>query len=163
VVKEGFFREDLYYRLSTIEIHMPPLRDRIQDLPLLVQHFFEQVRADLNPALEAIDGSAMRLLVNYEWPGNVRELRHALERAAVLCASPVIGANDFDFLRGNSPADKLNDLGDSTEGTRAGSLSEREWISRALIEHRYRRAETAASLGLSRKTLYNKMIRYGLL
>ena len=163
MVKEGSFREDLYYRLSTIEISVPPLRERIQDLPLLVQHFFEQIRADLNPALEAIDGSAMRLLVNYEWPGNVRELRHALERAAVLCAGPVIGTGDFEFLRRDSPSDKLNHLGDQTKESRAGSSSEREWVLRALIEHCYRRAETAAALGISRKTLYNKMARYGLL
>jgi DNA-binding NtrC family response regulator len=72
-------------------------------------------------------------------------------------------AEAFEFLRRNSPSDKLNDLGDQTKESRAGSSSEREWVLRALIEHRYRRAETAAALGISRKTLYNKMARYGLL
>jgi two-component system response regulator AtoC len=160
MVKEGSFREDLYYRLSTIEISIPPLRKRIQDLPLLVQHLFERVRADLHPGIEAIDGSAMRLLVNYEWPGNVRELRHALERAAVLCSGTVIGADDFDFLQCRSPEEEPNH---STSPMPVHSSPEREWILNALIEHRYRRSETATALGLSRKTLYNKMTRYGLL
>jgi two-component system, NtrC family, response regulator AtoC len=160
MVQEGSFREDLYYRLSTIEIYIPPLRNRIQDLPLLVQHFFERVRADLNPALDAVDGSAMRLMVNYEWPGNVRELRHALERAAVLCAGTVIGADDFEFLRRPSPQDGLTPPDNSPPATTPKTLSEREWILNALVQHRYRRSETAAALGLSRKTLYNKMLLF---
>jgi two-component system, NtrC family, response regulator AtoC len=155
---EGLFREDLYYRLSTIEIEMPPLRDRVSDIPLLIQHFLNEIRAELNPNIDAIEQEAMHLLVNHQWPGNVRELRHVLERAAVLSSGSIIQKDDL-ALHGLSSRSGL-ELKIPLD--RQSPLSEKEWILNALEETHYHRTKAAALLGVSRKTLYNKMVRYGL-
>jgi two-component system, NtrC family, response regulator AtoC len=160
MVSAGLFREDLYYRLCAIEIEIPPLRDRTGDIPLLIEHFLTEIRADLNPNIDAIDEEAMQLLLSHRWPGNVRELRHVLERAAVLCSGSIIGGNDL-ALRGPSNLDRLQPR---PANTRTKSpLTEKEWILNALEETHYHRTKTAALLGVSRKTLYNKMLRYSLL
>jgi two-component system, NtrC family, response regulator AtoC len=161
IVNEGLFREDLYYRLCTIEIEMPPLRNRAGDIPLLVQHFLNEIRAELNPNIDAIDEEAMQLLLSHRWPGNVRELRHVLERAAVLCSGSIIGTTDL-ALHGPSELETPQRKS-ATPRTAKSPLTEKEWILNALEETHYHRTKAAALLGISRKTLYNKMLRYGLL
>jgi two-component system, NtrC family, response regulator AtoC len=161
MVSAGLFREDLYYRLCTVEIEIPPLRDRTGDIPPLIEHFLNEIRADLNPNIDAIDEEAMQLLLSHRWPGNVRELRHVLERAAVLCSGSIIGSNDL-ALRGSSDLDRLQPKPTTMRPTKS-PLNEKEWILNALEETHYHRTKTAALLGVSRKTLYNKMLRYDLL
>jgi DNA-binding NtrC family response regulator/predicted TIM-barrel enzyme len=161
MVNQGLFREDLYYRLCAIEIEIPPLRDRVGDIPLLIQHFLNEIRAELNPNIDAIDEEAMRLLLSHQWPGNVRELRHVLERAAVLCSGSIIGSGDLALRVANQP-DRFQRK-PAAALTGKSPLSEKEWILNALEETHYHRAKAAAVLGVSRKTLYNKMLRYGLL
>ncbi|MBV8723654.1 MAG: sigma-54-dependent Fis family transcriptional regulator [Candidatus Eremiobacteraeota bacterium] len=161
MVSAGRFREDLYYRLCAVEIEIPPLRDRAGDIPLLIENFLNEIRSELNPNIDAIEGDAMQLLLSHRWPGNVRELRHVLERAAVLCSGSIIGSNDL-ALHGSSDFDRFPQAPASTR-TAKSPLSEKEWILNALEETRYHRTKAAALLGLSRKTLYNKMLRYGIL
>ena len=94
-IKEGAFREDLYYRLKVVELHMPPLRERREDIPLLVDHFIKKFNMKLNKDIATVSPGADRLLMSYAWPGNVRELEHALEHAILLSRTPVIEVGDL--------------------------------------------------------------------
>jgi two-component system, NtrC family, response regulator HydG len=95
LVKKGIFREDLFYRLNVIGVHLPPLRDRIDDIPLLAYHFLKSLSKRMNKKLEQISIDAMQSLQEYRWTGNVRELENVIERAAVLCQGPTITAKDL--------------------------------------------------------------------
>lgn len=136
--------------LSPGHVFLPHLRDRLEDLPLLAEHFIRIFRKDRCNCNLSIDYSAYRSLMSYEWPGNIRELRCVLETAAMNC--------EGDWIK----AEHLPRLGAST-APRPRSEGERDWILDALERHRFRRGETARYLGISRKTLFNKMKRYGLL
>ena len=156
LVDEGKFREDLYYRLNVIEIHIPPLRERREDIPLLAEHFVERISHELGKPVDEIAQDAMRLLMDHAWPGNVRELENAIERAIVSCRGRTLTAEDFSFLRNNGPA-KIQIPDNLT-------LAEME---RLMIEATLRRTagnvkEAAASLGIDRSTLYEKLKRYGI-
>jgi DNA-binding NtrC family response regulator len=156
MVEEGQFREDLYYRLNVIEIHIPPLRERREDIPLLAEHFVERLSHELGKPVEEIAQDAMRLLMDHAWPGNVRELENAIERAIVSCRGRTLTAEDFSFLRNNGPA-KVQIPDNLT-------LAEME---RLMIEATLRRTggnvkEAAASLGIDRSRLYEKLKRYGI-
>jgi len=156
LVDEGKFREDLYYRLNVIEIHIPPLRERREDIPLLAEHFVERLSHELGKPVDEIAQDAMRLLMDHAWPGNVRELENAIERAIVSCRGRTLTAEDFSFLRNNGPA-KVQIPDNLT-------LAEME---RLMIEATLRRTggnvkEAAASLGIDRSTLYEKLKRYGI-
>ncbi|MGQ9917799.1 MAG: sigma-54-dependent transcriptional regulator [Bryobacteraceae bacterium] len=156
LVEEGLFREDLYYRLNVIEIVIPPLRERREDIPLLVRHFVERIAHELGKPVEEVSEEAMRLLMDHSWPGNVRELENAIERAIVSCRGSVLGADDFSFLRGNGPA--------RFQAPDNMTLAEMEKL---MIEATLRRTggnvkEAAASLGIDRSTLYEKLKRYGI-
>lgn len=156
LVEEGRFREDLYYRLNVIEIVLPPLRERREDIPLLAEHFVERIANELGKPVEEISEDAMRLLMDHHWPGNVRELENAIERAIVTCRGPVLTAEDFSFLRSNGAA-RIQVPDNMT-------LAEMEKL---MIEATLRRTggnvkEAAASLGIDRSTLYEKLKRYGI-
>ena len=158
MVAAGRFREDLYYRLNKLEIVMPPLAERLEDVPALVEHILQTTVTAFRPHVRAIDGAALRALIAHSWPGNIRELRNALERAAVLCDGERIGIADLpDF---NPPSPAVVTQVQEPAPTEGG---ERDWLLEALRRHRFRRAETADALGMARKTLYNKMKRHGLL
>lgn len=163
MVRAGTFREDLYYRLNVVEITLPPLRERIEDLPLLVRHMLPRLAKAMNRPDADIDASAYRVLMGHDWPGNVRELRNALERALVMSEGPVITATDLHWptVHAEPPADPPQEQTDTVQ--KANPSSERDWILEALRRNRFRRNDTADDLGLSRKTLYNKMRRYNLL
>ncbi|MGB9610092.1 MAG: sigma-54-dependent transcriptional regulator [Bryobacteraceae bacterium] len=156
LVDEGKFREDLYYRLNVIEIHLPPLRERREDIPLLAGHFAERISHELGKPAEEIAEDAMRVLMDYSWPGNVRELENAIERAIVSCRGRTLTAEDFAFLRNNGAA--RVQIPDNL------TLAEMEKL---MIEATLRRTggnvkEAAASLGIDRSTLYEKLKRYGI-
>ncbi len=152
LVKEGAFREDLYYRINVVSIVLPPLRDRPEDIPALAEHF-ARVYAERNgKPTPAIPPATLRLLSSYPWPGNVRELEHAIERGIALAAGPVLQPEDLP-LETREPA-----------GTALLSLEEleRAHLVRVLRATRGNRQEAAAILGIDRKTLYRKLLRYGI-
>jgi DNA-binding NtrC family response regulator/predicted TIM-barrel enzyme len=159
MVSEGTFREDLYYRLNKMEIRLPALAERIEDIPLLVEHTLQTAVRAVNPAVRSIDGPALRLLMTHTWPGNVRELKNVLERAAILCDGERIGVAHLPPF-GAAPAPEPPAPG--APCLDPADAAERTWILAALERHRFRRGETARALGISRKTLFNKIGRYGL-
>ena len=101
-VQQGRFREDLYYRLNVIEIHLPPLRERREDIPLLAEHFVQHISSALGKDVSGISASALKLLIAYDWPGNVRELENVIERAIVTCRNGTLDEQDFSWLQQNT-------------------------------------------------------------
>jgi DNA-binding NtrC family response regulator len=152
-VAEGRFREDLLFRLNTIEVHLPPLRDRIEDIPLLAGHFLTHYAAHYGRDLGEFDREAMDALRRHSWPGNVRELDHAVERGALLARGQSIRAEDLG-LRSRESGERLESM----------SLEEVEafLIRKALARHDDNVSRAAQALGLSRSALYRRMERYGL-
>jgi len=152
-VKEGSFREDLYYRLNVIEITMPTLRERRDDIPLLLKHYLNIFTDDTGKNIKDIDYEAMQALLAYDWPGNIRELRNTIERAVVLADADVITLHDL--------SDKLRTL--DIEGVSTSSLRqaldsfERDYIQRSLAEHKGNKEATAGALGIDLGTLYRKL------
>ncbi len=158
-VAEGRFREDLYYRLHVIPVTLPPLRDRREDIPLLVQHFLPRLSADLGRPVTGVSPEAMAALVSHTWPGNVRELRNVLERGAVVSTGPVIGLADLGL---EIPAG-VGTLVLAPEGEPL-SLEEieRRHVAEVLRWAGGNVTHAARVLGIDRMTLYNKIKRYGL-
>jgi len=157
-IKEGIFREDLYYRLSVIPIHLPPLRERPGDIPLLVEHFLQKYSQKVNREGTAISPRAMKLLSAYSWPGNVRELEHTIERIVILEDTEVIQPEHLpsfitqrqgEFQVFSDASYTLEDLG-------------RRYIQFILRQTRGRRQEAARILGINRKTLTQKIKKYNL-
>jgi DNA-binding NtrC family response regulator len=155
----GQFREDLYFRLNVIDIHLPPLRKRPDDILVLAEHFLGEIGGKLTPPRSlSLDAEAQRALLNYGWPGNVRELQNYLERGVALCSGAVITATDLPKnVRDKPDADFL-----ATAVARKMTLSEleREYILRVLEDEGGNKTRTAARLGLDRKTLYRKLDDY---
>jgi DNA-binding NtrC family response regulator len=155
-VAEGKFREDLYYRLNVIEIRIPPLRERREDVPLLALHFLERLAHELGKDVSDISEGALKLLMEYNWPGNVRELENTIERAIVTCKNHVLTEDSFGFLALNGTAGRV-------WAPPAGmSLEEMEKV---LIVSTLQRTsgnikESAGILGIDRSTLYEKIKRY---
>jgi two-component system response regulator HydG len=173
-VREGDFREDLYYRLKVVEILLPPLRDRPDCIPLLVHHFLVKFRDDLGKKIINISDQAMDVLRTYGWPGNVRELRHVIERACVLCSGPTLLKEHLaDELmqsvkgggRAKSPAATSPSVPEQAQRLASYSpyVSEQQQIQDALGATGGNKAKAAKLLGYDRTTLYRKMKRYGLL
>ena len=162
-VRGGRFREDLLYRLNVITLQVPLLRDRKEDIPVLADYFLQRKAKTKN--VKKLSPSALRVLMDYEWPGNVRELEHALEGAILLSMGETIEANDLAlyFHRPDRPLRAGAPVAPGSAGD-GGSLEdlEREHIERMLQQHKYSRTKTAEALGISKKTLYLKIKRYGL-
>jgi DNA-binding NtrC family response regulator len=152
-VKEGRFREDLYYRLNVIEIHMPSLRERRDDIPVLIKHYLAIAAKEAGKTIKDIDYEAMRALLAYDWPGNIRELRNTIERATVLADGEVITMHDL--------TDKFRTL--DIEGVSTSSLRqaldefEREYIRRSMLESKGNKETAANKLGVDLATLYRKL------
>ncbi|HMH49718.1 MAG TPA: sigma-54 dependent transcriptional regulator [Candidatus Acidoferrum sp.] len=161
-VKEGRLRQDLYFRINTVTIQIPPLRDRREDIPILVKAFLERYRARHARPVEGIEPEAYRRLLAYAWPGNVRELQHALERAVLVSRTRAITVADLpDALQqGDSEVNHAVAPADVP----AGSLEEieRASIVKALESARWNKQAAAALLGLRRPTLYSKMRKHGI-
>ena len=155
MVKEGRFREDLLFRINTVEIRLPPLRDRREDIPLLAAEFLQRHARRYGKALEGFEPEAMESLLQHPWPGNVRELEHAIERAVLLAPGQRVGSSDIGLsLREASSAQAFERL--------TLDEVERELIRRALKRHDGNVSEAAKSLGLSRSALYRRLERHGL-
>jgi DNA-binding NtrC family response regulator len=161
LVREGKFREDLYYRLNVIAIEVPPLRERIEDLPLLVRHFLEKYGEKTGRGQKEVAPQAMALLEGYPWPGNIRELENTIERAVILSKTPVIGPSDLPpQVRAGHETRGVG------TGFEPGSLTldelERTYIVTSLERFAGNQAATASALGISRTTLWRKLKAYGL-
>lgn len=157
-VEQGEFRQDLFYRLSVVDIHLPCLRQRPEDLPLLIQHFI--ARSAQSSQVRRLSAEALRILLNYPWPGNVRELENTLERALVLCRGEEITPADLPaHLTGSKP--QVSGLQDALLRRRALADLEREYILLALEFTEGKKKEAADLLGIDRKTLYRKLEEYG--
>jgi DNA-binding NtrC family response regulator len=152
-VKDGRFREDLYYRLNVIEIPLPALRDRRDDIPLLIKHSLKTFADEAGKNINDVDYEAMKALLAYDWPGNIRELRNTLERAVVLAEGEVVTLHDLP--------DKFRAI--DLEGISTSSLRqalddfEREYIRRSMMESKGDKEATAERLGIDLATLYRKL------
>ncbi len=154
-LKEGTFREDLYYRLNVFSINIPPLRERRDDIPILAQYFLDKFNASMNKSIHKISEEAMDFLTKYEWPGNVRELENAIERALVVGKTDSILLEDLPFHIYSSNA-MLDD------GEKSLSAMEKKHIIRVLEENNWNISRSAEQLEIDRVTLYNKINKYGL-
>ena len=154
MIKKGTFREDLYYRLNVINITLPPLRERKEDIAALARHFLKQYAKKLDKSITDLTPDARELLSGYHWPGNVRELENVVERAVILCESNLLGAEDLSVP---TPA-AIAELGTNP------SLEEMEknYILRVLRETNGNQSKASQLLGIDRKTLYLKLKKYGI-
>jgi two-component system response regulator AtoC len=163
-VKEGHLRQDLYFRINTVTISVPPLRDRREDIPILVRAFLDRYRAKHQRGIEAIEPEAYRRLLSYPWPGNVRELQHAIERAVLVARGREITLADLpESLQHAAPEPGTSSTIAPSE-VPAGSLEEieRASILKALESTRWNKQAAAALLGLRRPTLYSKMRKHSI-
>ncbi|MBF0462228.1 MAG: sigma 54-interacting transcriptional regulator [Magnetococcales bacterium] len=171
-VQKGLFREDLYYRLAVVAVHLPPLRERKGDIPLLIDHFVAKLNAHLKRATKGVSDEVLQVLMEHPWPGNVRELEHVLEHAMVVARQPVLTyANLPPNLRVRvAPASgRPLSAGKTTHrgrplknGEPAGEGPDRETILRTLAESRWQMQAVAGKLGISRSTLWRRMKAMGL-
>ena len=153
-VKLGQFREDLYYRLKVMRVALPPLRDRLEDIPLLVNHFLKKFNGKLRKNVERVSDEVLRKFMNYPWPGNVREMEHAVEHATILCNGYCIELKDL-------PRECCMDTAANNNLKNFKSKSREETL-KALKEAGWNKAKAARLLGTSRHTLYKKIQKYNI-
>jgi len=164
LVKAGSFREDLYFRLSVVPILLPPLRERISDVPLLAQNFLREFAKENNKPVNEFTADALETLMNYSWPGNVRELRTAVEHAVVLCRGERVSARDLpaSVRSGSAAAPPVSVAGMLSRNDLTVKEAEKQLIIRALKETRGNRTLAAQKIGMSRRTLHRKLHTYHL-
>lgn len=155
LVKQGKFREDLLYRINTVEITVPPLLERPGDVPLIVDHYLARLSARYHKGDITVSDNAMAYLQQYSWPGNVRELIHTLERAVIMCDRPPLQVTDFESLSRSS-------MGDFTLNNFNLQKLEAWAVRKALERHGGNVTQAAEELGLSRGALYRRMQQYGI-
>ena len=163
-IAAGRFREDLYYRLNVVPIHVPPLRERREDIPLLVEHFLRQFSRDDGVAPRSVEGPAIERLTAFEWPGNVRELRNTIERLLILATGPRVTPADVERLTGARAASTggIGGLEDSKTFEDFRLAAESAFLAVKLRQHDWNVAETARALDMPRSNLYKKIERHGL-
>jgi transcriptional regulator with PAS, ATPase and Fis domain len=151
MVEKGVFREDLFYRLNVVNINVPPLRERIEDIPLLVDYFIKKYCMTMNRPLITIDSGALKRLDEFSFPGNIRELENMIERAIVVGNGKKISLKDLPLGKEivNTTAESLDDL-------------EKNHISLILTKYNWNITVAAKALKIDRVTLYNKIKKYGL-
>jgi DNA-binding NtrC family response regulator len=153
-VNKGLFREDLLYRINTIQIEVPPLRDRVDDIPVLASHFLKIYCDKYNKPGKKINAQALEKLSNYRWPGNIRELRHSIEKAVILSDTSLIGPSDFSF---NTSSKGVTDNDNTTL-----EEMEKKLIAESIKKYDNNFSIVASKLGITRQTLYNKLKKYDL-
>jgi DNA-binding NtrC family response regulator len=153
-VAAGRFRQDLLFRLNTVEIRLPPLRERREDIPLLATHFLRQHAQRYRKRLSGFDAAAMQALAEHSWPGNVRELDHAVERGVLMTLGPVVRAADLSLKPSRDASSRLEDM--SLEDVEAFL------VKKAMARFDGNVSHAAEALGLSRSALYRRLQRYGL-
>jgi len=154
LVKKGKFREDLYYRLNVFSIMIPPLRERKDDIPLLVDFFIKKYSAIMNKDIKDISSDVLNYLKEYRWPGNVRELENAIERAIVVGKNEIINLQDLPF--------RIDNISIKDESDKSLSALEKKYIQKLLDEYKWNISKTAEILEIDRVTLYNKISKYNL-
>jgi DNA-binding NtrC family response regulator len=163
-VETGNFRRDLYYRINVVSIHMPPIRERVSDVPMLAEHFLQRFAKENGKAIKGIDEAAADLLVRYTWPGNVRELENCIERAVVLTRNETLTPDDLPPQMRQGAEEAPARAGDDVVPLKTWLEDpERRYIEHALRVNNGNRQETAKALDINRTTLFNKMRKYGLL
>jgi transcriptional regulator with PAS, ATPase and Fis domain len=163
MVKDGTFREDLFYRLNVINVTVPPLRERRDDIKLLCDHFLAAHAKAASKSVKLISSECMEVLMNYEWPGNVRELENEIERLCVLAGDDKEILAEFLSPRITNLV-KSGNSGIKFAGSLKGTMEEveKQMISEGLVKHRYNRSRLARELGMSRASLISKISKYGL-
>ncbi|MDZ7761169.1 MAG: sigma 54-interacting transcriptional regulator [Desulfovermiculus sp.] len=158
LVDTGEFRQDLFYRINVVKLTLPPLRERKEDIPLLIDTFVQRFNALYNRNLIGVSEQALKLLMHYHYPGNIRELENIIECAFVLCPAEIIEPDHLPESIGNSPSTP------SSAGHAQSVVHEAEAraIMQALEDHAYNRLQAARALGMHKSTLYRKMAKYGL-
>jgi transcriptional regulator with PAS, ATPase and Fis domain len=151
MVDEGSFREDLHFRLNVVTLLLPPLRQRREDIPLLVQHFLDKYMKEMNKRVNGVSNGAMRALLNHNWRGNVRELENVIERAVIFSEDRQIGVEDLPFTVEGMTNDVSEDLKEAVR------QFERQHILFSLGKHNYDKTQTAQSLGIGVSSLYRKL------
>lgn len=152
LVKEGKFREDLFYRLNVFSIFIPPLRERKEDISVLAYYFLNKLTSAMNKNIKSISPEAMNFMLNYSWPGNVRELENAIERAVVIGKSDTIKFEDLPF--------SVSQITDD-DSDKSLSAMEKKHIYKILVENEWNISRSAELLQIDRVTLYNKINKYG--
>ncbi len=156
MVKNNEFRQDLLYRINTVELHLPPLRERHEDIQLLAEHFVEMYCRKYRKQAKSISANAGKKLQKYQWPGNIRELQHAIERAIIMTDNNVLDSDDFFFLSQNSKGE------DVITDTYNLETVERSVIQKAVTKYNGNISKAAKELGLTRASLYRRLEKHGL-
>jgi two-component system, NtrC family, response regulator AtoC len=163
-VEKGNFRRDLYYRINVVSLHMPPIRERVSDIPLLAEHFLRRFAKENGKNIKGMDDATAELIFRYTWPGNVRELENCIERAVVLTRNEILTPDDLPpqmrLGAEEAPARQSDDIVPLKSWLED---PERRYIEHALRVHQGNRQDTAKALDINRTTLFNKMRKYGLL
>ena len=156
MVNEGKFRQDLLYRINTVEINLPPLRERTGDIPLLANHFMKVYTKKYKKKVRTISAGALKKLEHYPWPGNVRELQHALERGVIMSDNDILEPDDF----------LLQPMGKKTDDVELETYNleevEKTIINKVLKQFKGNITQAASELGLTRTSLYRRMEKYDL-
>ncbi|MGK7396710.1 MAG: sigma-54-dependent transcriptional regulator [Candidatus Cyclobacteriaceae bacterium M3_2C_046] len=156
MVKDNTFRQDLLYRINTVEIHLPPLRDRQDDIPLLAEHFLKMYSHKYRKPVKSIAANTIKRLQKYRWPGNIRELQHALERAIIMSENNILVPEDFFFL--NQAPDANDNIAENFNLEEV----EKTVIQKAIGKHSGNISKAAKELGLTRASLYRRLEKHGL-
>jgi transcriptional regulator with PAS, ATPase and Fis domain len=161
-MERGHFREDLYYRLNVFPIHLPPLRERRDDVLPLTEAFIQEIGRSIGRPPAGISRQARQALLDYHWPGNVRELRNILERAAILCDGGLIAAEHLALGPPSIPSAAAHSRSASPPATTDLNSMERALIAKALRDAHFNKSEAAKALGLTRAQLYVRLRKHGL-
>jgi two-component system, NtrC family, response regulator HydG len=156
MVKNNEFRQDLLYRINTVELHLPPLRDRQDDIPILAEHFAEMYSKKYRKITKTFSSNTLKRLQKYHWPGNVRELQHAIERAVIMSDGSNLMPEDFFFLASNTQAEDI-----SVDNYNLETV-EKSVIQKAINKHSGNISKAAKELGLTRASLYRRLEKHGL-
>jgi DNA-binding NtrC family response regulator len=156
MVSEGRFRQDLLYRINTVEIHLPPLRERVSDIPLLADHYLRIYSKKYRKVIKKLSSDALKTMKEYTWPGNVRELQHSIERAVILTDSDILDKEDFMLTAHSGSAGEIDLATFNLEEI------EKQIIQKVLKKHAGNVTQAAGDLGLTRTSLYRRMEKHGL-
>ncbi len=156
MVGENTFRQDLLYRINTVELHLPPLREREEDIPILAEHFVQSYCKKYRKTIKGFSANALKHLQKYPWPGNVRELQHAIERAVIMSDNETLSPDDFFFLSNNPRSEDL-----AVDNFNLDNV-EKSVIQKAINKHNGNISKAAKELGLTRASLYRRLEKHGL-